>query len=176
MLYEEAIMSKKGDKWIKHTWEFESTEDPYALKDAPSGEAVCPKCNSVFKDKRWFIEGELAKELLEDEKVPKLLCPGCRKALEKYAMGYLYITGNFFRTHTEDIMRLINNEVEKARGLNPLHQIINTYEEKGTLVIETTTDHLAQRLGRALHKAYKGDLEFKWTKDEKLVRVYWKRD
>ncbi|MFN3921411.1 MAG: BCAM0308 family protein [Caldimicrobium sp.] len=169
-------MSKKGDKWIKHTWEFETTEDPYAITEAPSGEAVCPKCKSVFKDKRWFIDEELAEELLEDEKVPKLLCPGCRKALEKYAMGYLYISGNFYLTHAEDIMRLINNEVEKARGLNPLHQIISTYEDNDTFVIETTTDHLAQRLGRALYKAYKGDLEFKWAKGEKLVRVYWRRN
>ncbi len=169
-------MAKKGDKWIRHTWEFETTEDPYAITKAPAGEAVCPKCKSVFKDKRWFIDEELAEELLDIESVPKLLCPGCRKALEKYAMGYLYISGSFWRSHSEDIMRLINNEVEKARGLNPLHQIINLYEEDETMVIETTTDHLAERLGRALFKAYKGDLEFKWSKGEKLVRVYWRRD
>jgi len=72
-------------------------------------------------------------------------------------------------------MRLINNEVERARGLNPLHQIIDIYEEEDKTVIETTTDQLAQRLGRALYKAYKGDLEFKWSKGNKLVRVYWSR-
>ena len=90
-------------------------------------------------------------------------------------MGYLYISGNFWETHKEDIMRLINNEVERARGLNPLHQIIDMYEEDGKTVIETTTDQLAQRLGRALYKAYKGDLEFRWSKGNKLVRVYWSR-
>lgn len=169
-------MSKKGDKWIKHTWEFETTQDPYAITKALSGEAVCPQCKAVFKDKRWFIDEALAEELMEDETIPKILCSGCRKSLEKYAMGYLYISGSFWNTHSEDIMKLINNEVEKARGLNPLHQIINVYEEDGIVVIETTTDNLAQRLGRALYKAYKGNLEFKWTKGEKLVRVYWSRD
>lgn len=169
-------MSRKGDKWIKHTWEFETSEDPYAMQEAPSGEAVCPRCKSVFKDKRWFIDEELAEELLEAENVPKILCPGCRKVLESYAMGYLYLSGNFFKTHQEEIMRLINNELEKARGLNPLHQIINMYEEDDHFVIETTTDHLAQRLGRAIYRAFKGDLEFRWSKGDKLVRVYWHRD
>ncbi len=169
-------MSKKGDKWIQHTWEFETNEDPYAMKEAPAGEALCPQCQSVFKDKRWFVDKILAEELSEVENVPKILCPGCRKSLEKYAMGYLYISGNFWKTHPEDLKRLINNEVEKARGLNPLHQIISIYEEEQTIVIETTTDQLAQRLGRALYKAYKGNLEFKWSKGDKLVRVYWERD
>jgi len=168
-------MAKKGDRWLKHTWEFETTEDPYAMKEAPAGEAVCPRCKSVFKDKRWFMDEELAEELLEAENVPKLLCPGCRKALESYAMGYLYISGEFWKTHRDDIMRLINNEVEKARGLNPLHQIINIVDDGETTIIETTTDHLAQRLCRALYRAYKGDLEFRWSKGDKLVRVYWKR-
>lgn len=169
-------MSRKGEKWIQHTWEFETTEDPYAMTSAPSGEVVCPKCKSVFKDKRWFIDESLAEELLEAENVPKLLCPGCRKVQEKFAMGYLYLSGKFWETHKEDIMKLIQNEYEKARGLNPLHQIINIYDEEEATVIETTTDHLAERFGRAIYRAYKGDLEFKWSKGEKLVRVYWNRD
>lgn len=168
-------MSRKGEKWIQHTWEFETTEDPYAMTSAPSGEVVCPKCKSVFKDKRWFIDESLAEELLEAENVPKLLCPGCRKVQEKFAMGYLYLSGKFWETHKEDIMKLIQNEYEKARGLNPLHQIINIYDEEEATVIETTTDHLAERFGRAIYRAYKGDLEFKWSKGEKLVRVYWNR-
>lgn len=168
-------MSRKGEKWIQHTWEFETTEDPYAMTSAPSGEVVCPKCKSVFKDKRWFIDESLAEELLEAENVPKLLCPGCRKVQEKFAMGYLYLSGKFWETHKEDIMKLIQNEYEKARCLNPLHQIINIYDEEEATVIETTTDHLAERFGRAIYRAYKGDLEFKWSKGEKLVRVYWNR-
>jgi NMD protein affecting ribosome stability and mRNA decay len=168
-------MGKKGDKWIKYTWEFETSEDPYAIKAAPSGEAICPRCKAVFKDKRWLLDEALYEELKDIDTVPQIICPACRKALEKYAMGYLYISGEFWKTHKDDIMRLINNEVERARGLNPLHQIIDIYEKEGKTVIETTTDQLAQRLGRSLYKAYKGDLEFKWSKGNKLVRVYWSR-
>ncbi|WP_022855094.1 BCAM0308 family protein [Thermodesulfobacterium thermophilum] len=169
-------MSKKGDKWIKHTHVFETTEDPYAMKEAPAGEAICPRCKAVFKDKRWVIDEDLYEELKEIDTVPQLICPGCKKAIEQYAMGYLYISGGFWESHRGDIMKLLNNEYERARNINPLHQIININEEDGTTVIETTTDHLAQRLGRALYRAYKGNLEFKWSKGDKLVRVYWHRD
>ena len=34
---------------------------------------------------------------------------------------------------------------------------------------------LAQRLGRALHRAYDGSVEYKWSEDNKLVRVIWTR-
>jgi len=168
-------MIKKREKWIRRMTEFETNQDPYAMKLAPSGEAICPRCKAVFKDKRWFLDEELYEELKNINTVPRILCPGCKKVLDKYPMGYLYISGEFWQTHKDDIIRLINNEYEKARGLNPLHQIIDMYEEDGVTVIETTTENLAQRLGRALHKAFKGELEFRWSKRNKLVRVYWSR-
>ncbi len=168
-------MAKKGEKWIRHRWEFETSEDPYAIKAAPSGEALCPQCKAVFKDKRWLMDEKLYEELKDIDTVPHIICPGCRKATEKYAMGYLYISGNFWEEHKDELMKLIHNECERAKGLNPLHQIIDIYEKDNVTVIETTTDQLAQRLGRALYKAYKGELEFKWSKGNKLVRVYWSR-
>ena len=43
------------------------------------------------------------------------------------------------------------------------------------LVVETTTEKLAQHLGRAVYKAYKGDLSFQWGEPNRFVRVYWSR-
>ena len=48
-------------------------------------------------------------------------------------------------------------------------------EEDDKLVIETTTEKLAQHLGRTIHKAYKGDLSFRWGEVERFVRVHWSR-
>ena len=40
----------------------------------------------------------------------------------------------------------------------------------------TTTDaHLARRIGRALHDAYKGELDVRYRKQDNLVRVLWCR-
>ncbi len=168
-------MSKKGQKWLTERHEYQTKDDPYLFDAAPSGEALCPRCHAVFRDKRWLIDEDFYEEYKDTDFVPKILCPGCRKATDRYAMGYVYLSGSFFEKHRDEIMRLIQNEYERARENNPLHQIITMYEEDGRTVIETTTDHLAQRLGRAVYKAYKGNLTFRWSEGDKLVRIYWER-
>jgi hypothetical protein len=168
-------MSRKGRKWYSETQEFQTTNDPYQPKKTPGGEAICPRCHAVFRDKRWFLDEEFYQEFKDSDLVPKYLCPGCRKAVDRYPMGYLYLSGDFFEEHKEEIMRVLNNEYERARQNNPLQQIIATYKENGSTVIETTTENLAQRLGKAVYRAYKGDLTFKWSEGNKLVRVYWIR-
>ncbi|WP_297056430.1 BCAM0308 family protein [Thermosulfurimonas sp.] len=168
-------MARKGERWLRERHEFETNEDPYLTDAAPAGEALCPRCHAVFRDKRWIIDEEFYEEYKDTDFVPKILCPGCRKAVDRYAMGYVYLSGPFYEKHREEIMRIIHNEVERARGNNPLHQIITMYEEDGRTVIETTTDHLAQRLGRAIYRAYKGNLTFRWSEGDKLVRIYWER-
>ena len=46
----------------------------------------------------------------------------------------------------------------------------------GKLTLSTTTEHLAQRLGRALEKAYDGKVEYDFSHENKLARVTWQRD
>ncbi|WP_456432282.1 BCAM0308 family protein [Thermosulfuriphilus sp.] len=168
---------KQGRKWrgdIPH--KFETVEDPYLPKKAPAGEALCPRCHAVFRDKRWFFDEDFYNEFKESDLVPQILCPGCRKSLDRYAMGYVTLAGGFFEKHKEEIMKVIMNEYKRAREKNPLMQIISVTEEDGKIIIETTSERLAQRLGRAVYKAYKGDLEFRWAHQDKFVRVYWNRE
>ena len=48
-------------------------------------------------------------------------------------------------------------------------------EGNDRLIVETTTERLAQRLGKAVYRAYKGNLDFRWSHMNKFVRVYWSR-
>ena len=43
------------------------------------------------------------------------------------------------------------------------------------LLVTTTDPHLARRIGEALHHAYKGELDYHYNKEEKLLRVVWRR-
>ena len=45
-----------------------------------------------------------------------------------------------------------------------------------TLVLATTTEHLAKRLGQALEKAYSGKVHYDFSHENKLARVRWHRD
>jgi hypothetical protein len=45
----------------------------------------------------------------------------------------------------------------------------------GSLVITTTNERLAQRLGRAIKKAFHGEVAYHFSHDNKLARVDWER-
>jgi len=44
------------------------------------------------------------------------------------------------------------------------------------LMVTTTTEHLAKHFGRALKRAYTGDVRYDFSHENKLARVYWHRD
>lgn len=48
-------------------------------------------------------------------------------------------------------------------------------EEAGCLVIKTAKEKLARHLGRAIHGAHKGALDYTWSNGDHLVRVDWER-
>ena len=53
---------------------------------------------------------------------------------------------------------------------NPLDRVIQMVPEgNDRLIIETTTEKLAQRLGKAVYRAYKGSLDFRWSHMNKFV-------
>ena len=56
---------------------------------------------------------------------------------------------------------------------NPLEQIMRMDAADGGWRVETTTEKLAQRLGRSIKKAKGGTLAYKWGHNNKFVRVVW---
>jgi hypothetical protein len=91
--------------------------------------------------------------------------------------GYVYLEGAFLKGHRDDIERLLRNEAERAAEDNPLGRIMLWKENRrGNLTLSTTTEHLAQRLGHALEKAFDGTVEYDFSHENKLARVYWQRD
>ncbi|HEX9147464.1 MAG TPA: hypothetical protein VGA09_24595, partial [Candidatus Binatia bacterium] len=69
----------------------------------------------------------------------------------------------------------LRNEEEQARTKNPLEMIMGMQETDGHWKVETTTEKLAQRLGRSIKKARGGKLAYKWGHNNKFVRVVWEQ-
>jgi hypothetical protein len=140
--------------------------------------SVCSKCRSIYHDKRWAEDKELYNLLMKDpEKVIFTVCPACRKIETKYMEGVVELKGDFLFEHKDEIISLIKNTVEKADYIDPLEKIenINIDEKNKTIEIITTDDKLAQRIGKNIEKAYKGNVEYHFSKEDRLTRVYWKR-
>jgi len=104
-----------------------------------------------------------------------MLCPACQKLRDRQPGGIVTLSGEFVPQHQEEILSLIRNEDTRARNVNPLERVMEIQEEDGQIVVTTTNEKLAQRLGRALFRAYKGHVEYHWISDSKQARVRWAR-
>jgi hypothetical protein len=146
---------------------------------APSEPAKCGVCGAVYSERRWIQEGSTGKAGKHKQWHPQRItvCPACKKKQEGVAAGFVYVSGDFLLSHRQEIERLIDNEAERAVVDNPLARIMTReMDGSGRLVVSTTTEHLAQRLGHALEKALDGEVRYDFSHENKLARVYWHRD
>jgi len=141
------------------------------------GVEICKNCGAVHTHDRWYRSDQAPAEALGAD-TPKrdVICPACKQIHDNNPGGVLTLSGAFLTGHLEEIMNLIRHEDEKAQGVNPLEKIMEiTQTNDNCLEITTTNEFLVQRLGRKVHSAYSGDIEFKFA-DNVPVRVSWRRD
>ena len=75
-------------------------------------------------------------------------------------------------TTTESVRDIVTRE---AAGLEV--RFIEDYSvDRDWVAVSTTTEHLAQRIGHALNKAYGGEVHYDFSHENKLARVSWHRD
>ena len=148
-------------------------------KRAAKEPAVCKSCGAVYAGRRWT-----AANAVRDTREPKhwrpakvTTCPACIQAKGGVPSGFVYIEGAFVAAHRDEIENLLRNEAERAAEDNPLAQIMLWKENgDGKLMLTTTTEHLAQRLGHAFEKAFDGKVNYDFSHENKLARVTWRRD
>lgn len=136
--------------------------------------AVCEVCGNTYADRRWSPPGAVVAGDLRP--VHMVICPACEIDKSGLAAGYVHLAGHFLEAHREEIERLLHNEAARAVEDNPLGRIMDIGPADGGLTVRTTTEHLAQRLGHALEKAYDGDVRYDFSHENKLAHVWWKRD
>ena len=76
-------------------------------------------------------------------------------------------------THRKEITHLINREEQRERKEHPLKRIMNVEQKDDEMLVTTTDIHLARGIGEAVHRAYRGELDFHYNKEENLLRVNW---
>jgi NMD protein affecting ribosome stability and mRNA decay len=149
-------------------------EDPYLPIEGQEA-AACIQCQAIYQGKRWFFDTKLYERLAGMEKVQEVVCPTCRKIKDRYAEGILTLSGEFFAQHQAEIIKLLEKEASRVGARSVMDRVIQMIPEGDKLVVETTTEKLAQHLGRAVYKACKGDLNFRWGEPNRFVRVFWSR-
>ena len=144
--------------------------EPYQPRRGLPDGTVCKGCGIVYHNKRWqIVEGSVAAQKGD------VLCPACQRIVGEDPAGVVTLSGPFLAQHREEILNTVKQQEVKHREKNPLGRIMEIKEENGGIVVTTTEDKLAQKIGRELYKSQRGELHYKWSHEQRMVRVDWTR-
>lgn len=146
----------------------EPHNDPYQERAKLSEPSVCRDCGAVYLDGRWQWAAPPAH-------VARAQCPACHRIHDKVPAGYVTIEGEFAQAHHAEVLAQARHIEAHEKAEHPLQRIMDVEEQDGKIVITTTDVHLARAIGEALHHAYKGELDYQYSRDDYLLRVNWSR-
>lgn len=143
---------------------------------AGKGPAVCRTCGAIYLKRRWIAGSDPRAQILGAVGRPTL-CRACAMIQSGLVGGVLQLEGAFLVRHQAEIEQLLKTENARAGEDNPLGRIIKIIRTTpGRLTVTTTTEHLVERLGRAVHRAYHGTIDYGFSHGNKFARATWRRD
>jgi NMD protein affecting ribosome stability and mRNA decay len=160
-------MKTKHGGW-REEYRQDFVHDSYKSQKKLPEPTRCSDCGAVFRDGRWQWAAAPAG-------AHEVLCPACQRIRDRFPAGYVTLKGEFFAAHRDEIVHLARNREAHEKAEHPLERIMGIEDVEGGVQITTTDTHLARDIGEAVHAAYKGELEFRYNKEENLLRVYWRR-
>lgn len=146
----------------------ERGHDAYRPAGRLSDPSVCPRCEAVFREGKWRWMPPPSGANTE-------ICPACRRTEDDYPAGFLTLASPFLAEHKAEVVNLIRNEESAEKQEHPLNRIMKLDDQGEVIEITTTDVHLPRRIGEAVHRAYKGELELRYADDETSVRIRWER-
>lgn len=146
----------------------EREHDSYKSRGKLPEPAACGKCGAVYRAGRWQWGAR-------PDGAHEVTCPACHRVADRFPAGFLNVGGEFFAARRDEILQLLRQHEEKLKAERPLARIIAVDDAAGGVLVTTTETHLARELGEALHRAYRGELDFHYNEGENLLRVNWCR-
>jgi NMD protein affecting ribosome stability and mRNA decay len=153
----------------------ERSTDVYLPKGGSREVTLCSKCGAFYWNKRWSTDADELGKIGREAGITNGVCPACQRMRDDNPAGVLTLTGDYLLQHENEILNMIKHVEANARAKNPLARIMEINQEKKVLTISTTDAKLAQKLGKELYKAHKGELRFQWSQAESFSRVNWTR-
>lgn len=141
--------------------------DAYGQKGKLSDPTVCSGCGALYKKGRWTW--------LRASADARTVCPACRRIADDYPAGLVTLSGDFAQEHADEIRSLVRHVEEREKKEHPLKRIMAIEREGDALVVKTTNARLARAIGEALEHAYRGELDYRFTESENVMRVAWRR-
>jgi len=165
---QKIALEEKGQRTARST-------DVYRSKRGYQEVSLCKKCGLIYRQKRWELDEKALARLKGAAGVHQVVCPACQRMEDNQPGGVITLAGSYLREHEEEILDMLKNAEVNSRLKNPLGRIMEISQEKDVITIATTEDKLAQKLGRQLYKAHRGELHYHWSHEQRFVRVNWSR-
>lgn len=146
----------------------EVRHDAYRPRRKLPGPARCPDCSAVYRRGRWRWEAA-------PRTTSAARCPACQRIRDRLPAASVTLSGSFLAAHRDEILSSVRHCEQAEKGTHPLQRIMAVASQGRAIRITTTDAHLARRIGEALHHAYRGELEYRYNKDDNLLRVAWRR-
>jgi len=141
--------------------------DPYHPRRRPAGPVVCPQCGVLFADGRWHWGNAPAGAKSEP-------CPACRRIKDDLPAGIVTLHVAAGQPRRDEVITLARHREEAERSEHPLNRIMRVEETPEAVVITTTDIHLPRRIGEAMERAFRGELEMAFDENSYFVRVDWR--
>jgi NMD protein affecting ribosome stability and mRNA decay len=137
----------------------------------PADPTICTSCQAIYSRKVWRWPKASAKRVVVG--AARGLCPACRQVKKGVFYGLVQVVGRF-ASEEEDLLRSrITNVAERASFTQPERRIVSIRKRKPGLEISTTSQKLAHRIARELHKAFGGEVKYSWSDNDGALRAVW---
>jgi len=148
----------------------EEIHDTYKLPGKLKEPTTCPQCGATFHKGRWTWTAAAT------EDAAKQLCCACQRINDKYPAGEVTFRGDFAISHKDEILKLAKNLEALEKGEHPMNRIMAIRDLGDEIQLTTTDVHLPQRIGKAVQKAWEGDLDLHFDKGGYFTTIIWQRD
>lgn len=143
-------------------------DDPYQLKGKLVEPTHCEDCGATYHKGRWTWEAPKADSVATH-------CPACSRIMDKVPAGFINLSGEFLSHHKTEIINLIKNVEQQEKQNHPLERIMNMEIAENMVTVSLTSAHIAQAIGEAINRAYKGDLDIAYNEKNAQIRINWSR-
>lgn len=148
------------------------------------GTRLCDRCEAVFYDGHWHTDPHAAEALKEAKprnSATTALCPQCTNVMSGEGKadsdfeGQLTLDGLHDGKEKAEILATIRNLARKSAEQDPQDQLIAIDDKGDRVIIATSDNQMAVRMGKKIDEAFKGGtLRITWSNDDLPARVYWK--
>jgi len=143
---------------------------PYQRSEKYRSNTRCPKCDLLFQDGVW------KRGPSRNEQQQWKLCPACLQVRDGQIGGIVQFSGSFASSHRQELLNRIRNVEKQTQEERPLERIINLKENKESIVVSATTEHLVARMGKSIQRDYGGELDLRYAPEDKFALAHWHRD